>query len=331
MKSRGSQRGSLPIAAFVYNFPEVSGDADGQSTRLVEKEEIEYMRVLEQRVAESGALVVRPHTGQVYQFANARMEVLSSLDDTCFAPCKGNEISLVLRVFIEGQSILFCADAYFKASRLEERYGNYLKSDILQVTHHGFNGGSNEGYSLVAPKVCLVPVSEELFYGYMGYYRDENKLLIYGLDVQEILTGSHGDVVLTLPYEPKPNGRTLLLETAKEWQKRLGARSWIFADLTWETSRFSFLNATCFEGTVYANLYFEDKADNIRAIKITVPGYTVKRVDFADENDIDGNALYFNRTALAKMGIPEGKTFSVHFLSDRPIVIWGEKEPVYTR
>ena len=112
----------VEIEAFLYNFPEVSGDADGQSTRLVEKEEIEYMRVLEQRVAESGALVVRPHTGQVYQFANARMEVLSSLDDTCFAPCKGNEISLVLRVFIEGQSILFCADACYEVTFVKSKF-----------------------------------------------------------------------------------------------------------------------------------------------------------------------------------------------------------------
>lgn len=317
------------IESFLYNFPTLTEALVSHCPRLLEKEEQEALERLDHEVAQSGVLVVRPHTGQVYQFANVRMEVLSSLDDTCYGKCGVNAISLVLRMQIEGQNILFCADSELTQATLAERYGTYLKSDILQVTHHGFNGGTNRAYSLIAPEVCLVPVHEDIFYGYMGYYREENRMLIYDLDVKEILTGSNGDLVLELPYKAKPNGRTMLLDTAKNWQKNLGARSWMFGELTWETCQFSILNATCFEGTVRANLYFENRTDRIRAIEIKVPGYTVKKVDFTEEGSIDGDAEFFNRESLEKMGIPYGKTFAVHFLTDRPLVIWGAKEPVY--
>ena len=317
------------VEAFLYNFPEITEEFASRNPRLQEKEEAEALQRLEVCVAECGAPVIRPHTGQVYQFGNVRMEVLSSLDDTCHPPCGVNAISLVLRMQLEGQQILFCADSELSQAALAERYGSYLKSDILQVTHHGFNGGTVEAYSLIDPEVCLVPVDENLFYGYMCCYKAENQALIYGLDVKEILTGSHGDIVLTLPYKAKPNGRTMLLETAKDWQKKLGARSWVFGDMTWETCRFSILNTSCFEGSVKATLYFEERADRIRAIEIKVPGYTVKKVDFTEEGSINGDSEFFNRESLSKMGIPYGKTFAVHFLTDRPLVIWGDKAPVY--
>lgn len=320
---------NVTIESFLYNFPEITEAFAERNPKLREREETEALQRLEEKVAECGSLVVRPHTGQVYQFGNVRMEVLSSLDDTCHPPCGVNAISLVLRMQLEGQTILFCADSELSQAALAERYGSYLKSDILQVTHHGFNGGTVKAYSLIDPEVCLVPVNESLFYGTMCYYKEENKALIYGLDVKEIMTGSHGDIVLTLPYKAKPNGRTMLLDTAKDWQKKLGARSWVFADMTWETCQFSILNATCFEGSVKATLFFEDRADRIRAIEIKAPGYTVKKVDFTEEGSIDGDAEFFNRESLVKMGIPYGKTFTVHFMTDRPLVIWGAKEPVY--
>jgi hypothetical protein len=280
-------------------------------------------------VAKTGAPVVRPHTGQCYQISNARMEVLASTDDACYGPCNVNSLSLVLRFELEGQVLLFCADSEMDHVFLARRYGKYLKCDILQVTHHGFNGGSLEAYKLADPAVCLVPVSEKLFYGTMGVHREENRALIYDLDVQEVITGSTGDHVLPLPYAPKSNGRVRLLETAERWQRNLGACSWIFGDLTWETCQFSFLNLSAFEATIRADLIFEDRADNIRAIRIKAAPKTVKKVDFTDPASIDADAEYFNPSSLSKKGFPQGKSFAIHFMADKPVVIWGEKEPVY--
>ena len=324
-------REDVVIQSFLYNFPEITEELVSAVPLLLEEEETEALGKLEQFVSGSGVPTVRPHTGQVYRFSNVRMEVLASPDDACYAPCNVNSISLVLRMEIEGQRILFCGDSELDMVYLAERYGTYLKSDLLQVTHHGFNGGSIPVYRLVWPAVCLVPVSEKLFFGTFGYQRAENQALIYDLDVKEIITGATGDRVLELPYRPKPNGQTLLFDTARQWQEKLGARTWVFGDMTWETCQFSVLNMTYGEGTIRADLFFEDPAYNIRAIEIKAPAKTVKRVDFTEDGSIDPDALYFNHSSLAKKGIPAGKTFAVHFTSDRPLVIWGSKEPVYMK
>ena len=43
---------------------------------------------------------------------------------------------------------------------------SYLKSDILQVIHHGMYGGHTEFYQAVDPKICFWPTTEARFFGY---------------------------------------------------------------------------------------------------------------------------------------------------------------------
>ena len=166
----------------------------------------------------------------------------------------------------------------------------------------------------------------------MGYYHKSNQSLIYHLNVQDFLISAMDDkdIVLSLPYKPRPNGRKLLLDKAEQSQKSMGATSWYFGDMTWETCKFSALNATSIPVTVYADLFFEDINDLVRKIKITLPGYQVTRINFHDETMIDGDALFFNRGSLKNMGIPgDGKVFTVRFTSKYPVIIWGDKEPIY--
>jgi hypothetical protein len=49
--------------------------------------------------------------------------------------------------------------------RIAHTYGDYLKSDILQVTHHGLIGGDKELYELINPEICFWATSEERFLG----------------------------------------------------------------------------------------------------------------------------------------------------------------------
>ena len=46
---------------------------------------------------------------------------------------------------------------------MAEAYGEALQSDIMQLAHHGFNGGVLEMYQLVDPKICLWPCDEFRF------------------------------------------------------------------------------------------------------------------------------------------------------------------------
>ena len=46
---------------------------------------------------------------------------------------------------------------------MAEVYGNYLQSDVVQVTHHGVNGATLALYQVVDPQICLWPIDEYRF------------------------------------------------------------------------------------------------------------------------------------------------------------------------
>jgi len=297
---------------------------------LLYQEEVENLNKFYGYVSEIGAPVYKAHTGQVYNIGNVRMEVVSSMDDSFFVPVRDtNPCSTVTMMYIAGQKILWCGDTAFKPNKLGLRWGNYLKCDILQVPHHGFNGGEIYEYNFIDPTVCLCPCFERETFETMNIYKDYNRHLMFNMNVQEYLSGGCGDIILPLPYTPKSNGKKILFDRAYEVQKGLGAKSWFFSDLTPETAEFTLVNPTAYAQDVYIDLFFEESTDYVDSIKLTIPGRTVKKYNITDSKDVDPDALFFNRRALAKVGIPEGKVFTAHFRSKYPIVIKGANKPEY--
>jgi beta-lactamase superfamily II metal-dependent hydrolase len=114
------------------------------------------------------AVVYGLHTGQGYHYEGVDIEVLYSLDDTFpFPYVSFNDVSAALRMkFASGKTILLLADCMTAACRdIADRYGDYLKSDILQVSHHGLIGGYKRLYQIVDPEICFWPTSERKFLG----------------------------------------------------------------------------------------------------------------------------------------------------------------------
>lgn len=102
------------------------------------------------------------HTGDVYEnVIGLKMKVLSAYDDwigeeTSNLPNNG---SIVFKLIGNKESILFCGDTQSSliSEYLLDNYGNELKSDYLQVAHHGNNSFSDEFYETVDPKVAFFP------------------------------------------------------------------------------------------------------------------------------------------------------------------------------
>ncbi|MBR6789597.1 MAG: MBL fold metallo-hydrolase [Oscillospiraceae bacterium] len=318
------------IEKFIYNFPDTDAETVEKVLPLSHDDEIENLEKFDAMVAETGAAVYRAHSGQVYTFGRVRMEVLSCPDDTFAPPVRDtNPFSLINKMTIEGQTILWCADGYFAPAKMAARYGDYLKADILQVPHHGFNGGESEEYRLIDPRVCMASVHERDMFTRMNLVKPDNITLIHDLHVEEFFTGSTGNITLTLPYEPRPGSRKQLLEYIAEKQKRVGAHSFFFTDLTADNCTFTVINTARRPVDVYVDLYFEDPKLYVDSIRFSAPGFTFTRVALTDPEKIDDNALYFNRNALKKMGIPEGAVFAAHFRSEQPVVIEGPKPAAY--
>ena len=157
----------VSVQAFGYQFP----DSDKISVSM---ESVEGMKkdinILERNIQSSypKATIYTLHTGQSYYFSEAEIEILWTMDDTYPATYSSfNDLSVALRFkFTGGKSVLLLGDCMHEACRrIAHTYGDYLKSDILQVTHHGLIGGDKELYELIDPEICFWATSRERFLG----------------------------------------------------------------------------------------------------------------------------------------------------------------------
>ena len=123
-----------------------------------------------------------PHTGQKLTFCNTTFEIISTQES--HAPNKiewVNDASIILRMTSNGVKTLFLADAEAQTTNLLlNMYGNTLKSDIMQIAHHGYSGGSTSLYQKVDPDWTLWPTNQTCFEerttgGGIGNAQSQNK------------------------------------------------------------------------------------------------------------------------------------------------------------
>ncbi len=289
--------------------------------------DIDRLIRLEEIMMESGYNFIRPHTGQKFQIGNAFCEILSSPDDVARTPvAEGNSLSLITRMTIEGQVITWFGDGYFVTGKLVERYGGYLKSDIMQLPHHGFTGGTVEGYDAVDPDVVLATVFDDACFARNNIHREENWHLCCELNVKEFIPGRHyceEDVTLPLPYTPNPRGKELLQKMVDDGLGSLGSRIWYFNDFVLEEGEdcwFTILN-TASVADVYVSLIFED-GKKLERLRYRVGG--MKRINLSKTIQDDGNPIKEFTSNYPEKVVPAGVRFCVKFESRRPVVVSSE-------
>ncbi len=314
------------VQRFIYNF--FDSDATNAQVQGAEKEGPHLAR-FEEAVKKSGACVYRAHTGEVFEIEGARFEVLSSPDDTMTPAMKNiNALSLVMKLLYMGQALLITGDCMLPTSRLSERFGAYLKSDILQAPHHMFDGGEIDCYRLIDPETCLIPCEDEYVFNTIATHqkgsRDSNIFLLRDMNLKDCYPGGRGNVVLTLPYQPRENGRALLLRDLALGERSIGARDWFFADITAENASFTIVNSTWGAISVRVDLIGADGKSVHDFRDFTIPNFTYKTVSLLDEEGfIEGFG------AAGQIAMPEGKTFVVRLRAKEPIIVKGPSEPIY--
>ena len=113
-----------------------------------------------------GTRVVRLQTGQLFWLADVQVEVLYTLADLRQGTFSNyNDFSTVTRLTVNGKTVLMTGDAAPPTWQvLVERYGAALKSDYLQVPHHGVQpGGTVAAYDLIAPEYLIWPAGKSLY------------------------------------------------------------------------------------------------------------------------------------------------------------------------
>ena len=279
------------------------------------------------QIEKSGGIAYTAHTGMRFNIGGANLEILASMDDTIHRSSNINASSLVIRMELAGQVILWATDASFSDARLPDKFGDYLKADILQVPHHGIQCGTAEaamrGYDLIRPSVCLLPISEYNAYTAFSAHKESTKYLMTKVDsVEEIIVGTPQRTI-TIPYTAKKNARAEHDRLYRRGQERSGANTWVFTEL--DTAResdfvFTLVNMTHQAADVTIELFFEHSSQMVRSIKASAAPLVVKRLNIVGD-EVDGDYEYFDWLSLKKRGVPENALFAVRFISDVPIII----------
>ncbi len=164
-----------------------------------------------------GADYVVPHVGQVWNFGDTEFEFLYTIES--FLPRVAvifNTSSLVFRTSTTDASgkqttTIIPGDATGEALELcTKTFGDYLKCDIMQVTHHGLGNGGSENkisaaYTKMKPSVVLWPLGVHRYNaGSVDYVATFNHALFEKQNpnfAEFYLAGWQGNsVTLPLPY-----------------------------------------------------------------------------------------------------------------------------------
>lgn len=105
------------------------------------------------------------HAGDIVRFPGIRMDILFTQED--FYPAEFawvNHLSAAWMIRGAGKNALILGDCEKPLCRqMAAAYGDALKCDILQLSHHGFNGACLELYRLADPDICFFPCDKERF------------------------------------------------------------------------------------------------------------------------------------------------------------------------
>lgn len=165
MKSYGFR---TDVGAFIYHFCDAT-TVIGTSSSLVQsfanRAQVTYYK----------AAHIVPHAGMKYYFGNATVSMLYTPDlsyNSTTSLSYYNDSSLIFKIGVGNSSVFEMGDAAeFACSVLKEYYQNKaLKSNVLQITHHGLFTAENFGhgwdnlksvYDAVGAKLAILPMQSK--------------------------------------------------------------------------------------------------------------------------------------------------------------------------
>ncbi len=157
------------------------------------------------------------HSGERINIRNLQFDVMYTLEDTYPQKITDfNDTSIVVMLECEGTKIFIPGDASLLASKtLEKRFGKKLKSDIVQISHHGHFGLSTKNYRDISAEIAVFPITRIKFEEELP--RLEANRTAIRLAKEYYIT-SDGTVKITLPYG-KNSVRQLPDETFEDFKK----------------------------------------------------------------------------------------------------------------
>ncbi|MBO5671247.1 MAG: MBL fold metallo-hydrolase, partial [Clostridia bacterium] len=105
------------------------------------------------------------HAGQKLYLADAEIEILFTHEDLFPLEYSWvNHTSCAFRITACGKTVMLLGDCERSlCQQMADTYGEYLKSDLLQLSHHGANGACLDLYRCIDPAICFWACSQAKF------------------------------------------------------------------------------------------------------------------------------------------------------------------------
>lgn len=198
------------IEKLYFNFPKEEEIQESDSPYMLDDSIYRYTQ-FKKCLAEyyPDVQAVKLHSGNRFAVRNASCEVLYAYDDLyplTIVEDGMNGDSLLIKMTVENQTIMWTGDIAFNATDMVLwEYDKELKSDFLQMAHHGMNG-TEAFYSRIDPTYTLLPVwPGGLEQGMLN--RPQNKWLVGSRNMKQMIVTSCGTWTIRLPYQAEPKAK----------------------------------------------------------------------------------------------------------------------------
>ncbi len=142
-------KGELTFDKVYYNFPST------QFFDNFEPTEAHALKKFYANLPKFADKICIVYQSDKYEVKGAEFEYLSTADPNYQFNCINNSTS-VFRMTLGGKTVMFLGDLGIDAGKkLLALHGNNLKSDYVQMAHHGQNGVDFDVYEAIAPTACI--------------------------------------------------------------------------------------------------------------------------------------------------------------------------------
>lgn len=195
-------------AAESYNFQRPDGNTENYSGLVTE-----VLSLCRNNLPNTQ--IIKAHTGQVFDFGDANVEIIYTVEDLLPAENYGyvNTTSMVIRVNIAGQSVLLLGDTTSASARIiEYAWGSNLQSDMVQLAHHGMWAGTSSLYESIQGKVLLWPTN----IGTVPNWLSDEPVMYALLYAEDLFIADYNKLTtLKLPYQTVNNRAEVLAQFKK--------------------------------------------------------------------------------------------------------------------
>lgn len=288
---------------------------------------VSYEKVMREAFTHYDAVKIKAHDGMRFDLSGVVFEVLHTPDDDMPTHYNNmNDTSLVIKMTYEGCATLWLGDmGVLPGDSCIEMYGDYLKCDAVQVSHHGWGSASWEFFKLLNPSILLWNNSEFGFQyadKYQGYGKTESSTRLFNMPCvkQNYFCNTIKMQYIDLPFEFSDNEdekaeNKLLVSAASDrtFMLKLGDGKLIMINGGWRTEAWNRYNHDDLMKKLFGEMQYFAGSDTVTVAAYIMTDeendnqflYNLNSADFRNKVKIEniisasnGNDFYFGEAKI---------------------------------